>query len=71
MLEKLLPQYFTGALEIYEANNIRNDTYTLNKKGYSEHTRTWLQTMTPLQLEYEIYHFVRARFRMQVQKLGL
>ena len=71
MVEQLLPKYFDGALEIYEKDSIRNDTYTLNKKGYSEQTRTWLQTMTPLQLEYEIYHFVRARFRVQAQKLGL
>lgn len=72
LLEKVLPQYFDGVLEIYKADQIRNDTHTLNKpKTITSQTREFLATKTPLQLEYEIYHFVRARFRTQMSKLGV
>lgn len=70
-LEKSLPQYFDGVYDIYMANAIRNDTHTLNKKSVKDTTRSFLAENTPLQLEYEIYHFVRARFRKQVQMLGI
>jgi len=71
LLEKTLPQYFEGVLEIYDANSIRNDTHTLNKKTISDVTRKFLAEQTVLQLEYEVYHFIRARFRKQASHHGI
>ncbi|XP_061609181.1 uronyl 2-sulfotransferase a [Phyllopteryx taeniolatus] len=72
LLERLLPHYFTGVLDIYKSPDHRkmgNLTGTVRK-----HTPT-LEALQVLyhrmRYEYEFYNFVRDQFHLMKKKIGL
>lgn len=74
VLEKLLPDFFTGVLELYKAPDDvlqkgMTTTKTVNKKGPSPKVEEIMKKH--LELEYDFYFFVRDRFRRQKAELGL
>ncbi|XP_053737117.1 uronyl 2-sulfotransferase a isoform X1 [Synchiropus splendidus] len=72
LLERLLPHYFTGVLEIYKSPDYKkmgNMTGTVRK-----HTPT-LEALQVLyhrmRYEYEFYNFIRDQFHLMKKKIGL
>uniref|UniRef100_A0A3B4UZQ1 Uronyl 2-sulfotransferase n=1 Tax=Seriola dumerili TaxID=41447 RepID=A0A3B4UZQ1_SERDU len=72
LLERLLPHYFTGVLNIYKSPDYRkmgNMTGTVRK-----HTPT-LEALQVLyhrmRYEYEFYNFIRDQFHLTKKKIGL
>ncbi|XP_035474190.1 uronyl 2-sulfotransferase a isoform X1 [Scophthalmus maximus] len=72
MLERLLPHYFTGVLNIYKSPDYKkmgNMTGTVRK-----HTPT-LEALQVLyhrmRYEYEFYNFIRDQFHLMKKKIGL
>ncbi|XP_036943319.1 uronyl 2-sulfotransferase a isoform X1 [Acanthopagrus latus] len=72
LLERLLPHYFTGVLNIYKSPDYRkmgNMTGTVRK-----HTPT-LEALQVLyhrmRYEYEFYNFIRDQFHLMKKKIGL
>ncbi|XP_034999989.1 uronyl 2-sulfotransferase a isoform X1 [Hippoglossus stenolepis] len=72
MLERLLPHYFTGVLNIYKSPDYKkmgNMTGTVRK-----HTPT-LEALQVLyhrmRYEYEFYNFIRDQFHLTKKKIGL
>ncbi|MEQ2208828.1 hypothetical protein XENOCAPTIV_016327, partial [Xenoophorus captivus] len=72
MLERLLPHYFSGVLDIYKSPEYRkmgNLTGTVRK-----HTPTVeaLQVLYHrMRYEYEFYDFIRDQFHLMKKKIGL
>nr|XP_057913363.1 uronyl 2-sulfotransferase a isoform X1 [Doryrhamphus excisus] len=72
LLERLLPHYFTGVLDIYKSPDYKkmgNMTGTVRK-----HTPTLeaLQVLYKrMRYEYEFYNFIRDQFHLMKKKIGL
>ncbi|KAJ7391400.1 hypothetical protein OS493_018444 [Desmophyllum pertusum] len=65
ILEKLLPEFFKGVLELYKKpgdslQNRMTTTKTMNKKGPSAEVEKIMKKH--LELEYDFYYFVKDRF---------
>merc|ERR1711893_302398 len=69
VLEKLLPDFFAGAVN--QLGLIKNDTYTVKKKELSEAARDYLAEQTTLKLEYDLYYHVRTRLLEQMRRLDI
>ena len=68
VMEYILPRYFIDARAVKnDPSNIKNDTFTLHKKPPSDETKEFLRRETSIQLEYDLYHYVRAKYD-QVRK---
>lgn len=66
VLEKLLPQFFEGVVDIYKTpdddlNSKMTTTKTLRKKGPSPEVQEIMKKH--LELEYDFYNFVKQRFQ--------
>ncbi|XP_004541808.1 uronyl 2-sulfotransferase a isoform X1 [Maylandia zebra] len=72
LLERLLPHYFTGVLNIYKSPDYRkmgNMTGTVRKQTP---TLEALQVLYHrMRYEYEFYNFVRDQFHLTKKKIGL
>nr|XP_046228495.1 uronyl 2-sulfotransferase a isoform X1 [Scatophagus argus] len=72
LLERLLPHYFTGVLEIYNSPSYRkmgNMTGTVRKQTPTlEALQVLYQRM---HYEYEFYNFIRDQFHLMKKKIGL
>ncbi|XP_066014984.1 uronyl 2-sulfotransferase [Pocillopora verrucosa] len=65
VLEKLLPEFFTGVLDTYKTpddnlNSRMTSTRTANKRGPSPEVQEIMKKR--MELEYEFYDFVKERF---------
>jgi len=74
VLEKLLPDFFTGVLELYKApgdvlQKGMTTTKTANKKGPSPKVAAIVKKH--LEIEYDFYNFVKDRFHRLKAELGL
>lgn len=69
-LEYGLPAFFEGSRDILQSK-IANDTYTLDKKGLSEETYHIFMENPSIQLEYELYYFVRDLMHSKLTALNL
>jgi len=69
VLEKLLPDFFAGAVN--QLDLIKNDTYTVKKKDLSDAARDYLAEQTTLKLEYDLYYHIRTRLLEQMRRLDI
>ncbi|CAG5098505.1 Oidioi.mRNA.OKI2018_I69.XSR.g15731.t1.cds [Oikopleura dioica] len=69
VFEKVLPDFFAGAVN--HLSQIRNDTYTVNKKQMTDAAREYLANETALKLEYDLYNHARARLYEQMRRLNI
>ena len=58
VFEKVLPDFFAGAVD--HLSQIRNDTYTVNKKQMTDAAREYLANETALKLEYDLYNHAKG-----------
>ena len=72
VFEKVLPDFFAGAVD--HLSQIRNDTYTVNKKQMTDAAREYLANETALKLEYDLYNHARGKlisfFKTHFQNLS-
>lgn len=73
VLEKLLPRYYRGALDVYQSKNIqttRNQTKSLNKRVLPDGATYKLRTTT-LKHEVDLYHFARQLFNQRMKHMNI
>lgn len=69
-LEYGLPAFFEGSRDIL-GSKIANDTYTLSKKSLSDEALHIFMENPSIQLEYELYYFVRDLLHSKMVALNL
>uniref|UniRef100_A0A8C6SZ73 Uronyl 2-sulfotransferase n=1 Tax=Neogobius melanostomus TaxID=47308 RepID=A0A8C6SZ73_9GOBI len=72
LLERLLPQYFTGALDIYKGPDyMKMGKLTSTVRKYTPTLEALQVLYHRMSYEYEFYNFIRDQFHLMKRKIGL
>jgi len=73
LFEKLLPDFFTGAVDAYHSKGVqdkRASSSTAVKHGFSNETRAFMEA-GPLRYEVDLYNLVMKLFKEKLNKFGI
>ena len=75
ILERLLPQIYTGALDKFlngqALKDMKAGTKTKNKKVTSEESKRYLREETSLKYEYQLYEHIKNRIFILKERLSI
>ena len=75
ILEQLLPQIYTGALDKFlygqALKDMKAGTKTKNKKVTSEESKRYLREETSLKYEYQLYEHIKNRIFILKERLKI